>query len=86
MVSANSPEQAEYFQRFSVSIQIELGPAWSKEYREFEGWCQDNLGRQYNDWAIVSAGRRHYTLFVRDGKWATFLALKHSTTVDIHTN
>jgi hypothetical protein len=68
---------AQYLKQFEYKVNVKLGSTYTKEYTEFYDWCKDRLGTQYKDWFIYSLGHGKYCVFIKDSKWATFLALTH---------
>lgn len=74
-LSTVDPGLADYLGQFDYTLALRLGPTWHRDYRQFEQWCHDNLGRKFKDWFIVSRGQGVYTLYARNSKWAMFLAL-----------
>ena len=66
---------ADYLEQFEYRIQLQLGPTYSNQYKEFSAWCQQRLGIKFKDWFLTSNSKGVYTVFVRSNKWASFLAL-----------
>jgi uncharacterized protein YycO len=71
---------SDYISNFDHKVTVKLGYTYTSKYKEFTEWCEDRLGIRYKDWFLTSNGKGYYTLFCRDNKWMTFLAL---TYVDI---
>jgi hypothetical protein len=67
----------EYLAQFNYRITVKLGHSHTAEFKEFNEWCELRLGNKYKDWFITSNSKGVYTLFCRDSKWASFLALTH---------
>ena len=56
-----------------------------EEFKEFNQWCEANLGTKYKDWFLAGAGgvrNTKYTLYLKDTKKSMFLALKFSESID----
>ena len=72
----------EYLAQFKYRVVVKLGHSHTDEFKEFNVWCEQRLGNKYKDWFLTSKGRGTYTLFCRDSKWASFLALSHVDKLD----
>ncbi len=72
---------AEYMKNFPYNIRVKLGKVYSQEFKDFNNWCEDNLGTKYKDWFLVGSPGR-YTLYLKDTKKSMFLALKFSEAID----
>ena len=68
---------SDYLSQFNYKVTVKLGYTYTTEYKDFAEWCKTRLGVQYKDWFLTSNGKGNYTLFCRDNKWMTFLALTH---------
>lgn len=77
-----SPQIEEYLSNFGYRIRLKAGYTWSAEFQEFNKWCEENLGTKYKDWFLAAGGNRHYILYVKNNKWASFLALRFAELVD----
>jgi hypothetical protein len=66
---------ANYLKQFDYRVNVKLGSTYTREYNDFLDWCRARLGQQYKDWFIYSLGKGKYCVFIRESKWATFLAL-----------
>lgn len=71
----------EYLTKFTFKLTVRLGPSYSERFKEFNIWCEERLGQKYKDWFLYTIDRDQYVLFVRDSKWATFLALTWVDTI-----
>jgi len=77
--SANSIR--DYMLSFPYHIVVNLGKVYTSEFKEFNRWCEANLGKKYKDWFLI--GRPgEYTLYLKDNKRSMFLALKYSESID----
>lgn len=65
----------DYLKQFEYHITLKLGNSYTREFKEFNAWCEQRLGTKYKDWFITSDSRGTYTLHARSNKWAAFLAL-----------
>lgn len=75
----------EYMKRFPYKIQFRAGNTYSQDFKEIHGWCTKNLGVKYKDWFLTGNGgirNCNYTLYLKDSKKSTFLALKYSESID----
>ncbi len=70
-------EQAmrDYLSKFSYHVELSLGASWTTEFKDFNAWCEQRLGTKYKDWFLYSTGSKTYILFLRNDRWASFLAL-----------
>ncbi len=68
----------EYMSRFHKTYKI---PRHGVEY--IEAWCEDNLGRKYNDWAFYRGHHKdpHCTVSIVDPKWCTIFELKFADNI-----
>jgi hypothetical protein len=73
---------AEYLSQFPLTLTLNLGQSYGSTFKEFHQWCADNLGYQYKDWFLVSTKRGIFTLYLRNPKWLSILALRFSDLVD----
>lgn len=69
---------SDYLKQFEYKVNVKLGSTFTKEYTDFFDWCRARLGQQYKDWFIYSLGKGKYCVFIKDSKWASFLALTHT--------
>jgi hypothetical protein len=67
----------DYLKQFEYRLTVKLGASHTKEFKEFNEWCQEHLGTKFKDWFITSSSRGVYTLYARSSKWASFLALTY---------
>lgn len=68
-----------YLKKFDYHIELKLGASYSKEYKEFDEWCHNNLGEKYKDWYIIGQGGSkdiNYTIHLRNSRWGILLALR----------
>lgn len=79
--SLDSNSINEYMKNFPFHIRVNLGRVYSAEFKEFNAWCEDNLGVKYKDWFLIGQPGR-YTLWLKDTKKSMFLALKYSESID----
>lgn len=68
---------ADYLKQFEFKVTVKLGPSHSTTFNEFHDWCHQRLGTKYKDWFLYTIGKGEYCVFVRESKWASFLALTH---------
>ena len=76
---------ANYLKNFPYRISVNLGKVYTEEFKEFNQWCEANLGTKYKDWFLAGAGgvrNTKYTLYLKDTKKSMFLALKFSESID----
>ena len=66
---------SEYLAKFEYRVILKLGHTYTVAYNDFHAWCKERLGEQYKDWFIYPLGNGKYQLFMRNAKWASFLAL-----------
>lgn len=71
----------EYMKNFPFHIRVNLGKVYTQEFKEFNAWCEANLGTKYKDWFLIGQPGR-YTLWLKDTKKSMFLALKYSESID----
>ena len=74
-VSEMGPSYLAYVKQFEYRVTVQLGKAYTPEFKEFCAWCDQHMGEKYRDWFIADAGMGRYTLFARNTKWATFLTI-----------
>lgn len=75
----------EYLKNFPYQISVHLGKVYTPEFKEFNAWCEKNLGVKYKDWFLIGHGgmsNSKYTLWLKDTKKSMFLALKYSEAID----
>ena len=72
---------AAYLKNFPYKIKVSFGKVYTPEFKEFNSWCEDNLGVKYKDWFLVGQPN-NYTLYLKDTKKSMFLALKYSESID----
>lgn len=75
----------EYVSNFTVKLSFIFGQVYTPEFKEFNKWCEANLGTKYKDWFLVGGGgvrNTKYTLYLKNSKRSTFLALKYSEHID----
>lgn len=69
------PSYWAYIKQFEYRVTVQLGKAYTPEFKEFCAWCDQHMGVKYKDWFIADVGKGRYTLFARNTKWAIFLAI-----------
>lgn len=64
----------EYMARFYKTYMI---PRHNRDHI-IEAWCEENLGRKYNDWTFHRGHHKdpHCTVSIVDPKWCTIFELK----------
>ena len=67
----------EYVSGFAYSVELQLGPSYSADFKEFQAWAVKRLGVKYKDWFMMSSGKDKYRLYCKDTKWSMFLVLEH---------
>lgn len=85
MTQAQADSITEYMSRFPHAIRVQLGRVYTEEFKEFNQDCHRYLGEKYKDWVLAGAPgvvNTEYTLYIKEPKRATFLALKYSHCVD----
>jgi hypothetical protein len=88
MPNGSGDSIAAYMKNFPFHIKIKLGRVYTAEFKEFNAWCESNLGVKYKDWFITSQSgpsTGNYTLWLKDTKKSMFLTLKFSESIDSHT-
>ena len=70
----------DYLAQFSYRVDVKLGHTYTQEFKDFTAWCEARLGPKYKAWFLYTLGNGRYTLWLREDKWASFLAL---TWVDV---
>lgn len=75
-------ELDRYLTRFPYRIVIKAGATYTPQFKEFNTWCNENLGIKYKDWFLSPYNRTAYRLYLRDTKYSMFLALKFSDLID----